>query len=213
MLRLLNQRLDALAVPLDPGFGFDLIRLEACLAEKTHAAEASFDTERECTLQVNFLLDRLSARFGEQRVQRFCGSGHPYSRSPKRGSAGPGTRFPWRLDAQAPCQRSAPQTPAPSGKAGRNQGELCYSARRIAKIFHWRQCKYDVARTEGPERIVLEWWKENPHDRLIPSREQKKRVKLGPCAKAKFAKSGLFPGRNAPGPAILDLSRQPVPTE
>ena len=39
MLRLLRQRLDALADPLDPGFGFDLIRLEACLAEKTHAVD------------------------------------------------------------------------------------------------------------------------------------------------------------------------------
>lgn len=71
MLRLLNQRLDALADPLDPGFGFDLIRLEACLAEKTHAAETSFDTQENTRWQINFLLDRLSARFGEQRVQRF----------------------------------------------------------------------------------------------------------------------------------------------
>ena len=46
MLRLLDQKLDALADPLDPGFGFDLIRLEALLAEETKPATISFDTTR-----------------------------------------------------------------------------------------------------------------------------------------------------------------------
>jgi protein ImuB len=179
MLRLLNQRLDALADPLDPGFGFDLIRLEACLAEKTHAAETSFDTEENARWQVNFLLDRLSARFGEQRVQRFVAQDthipeaqsvavpaqerdFPGAWTRKRHANDPPLR-PLRL-LERPEEIKASFVIAPDGSP---------------KIFHWRQCKYDVARTEGPERIVLEWWKENPHDRLIPSREQKKRVKLG----------------------------------
>src|SRR6185437_6132159 len=34
LLRLLDEKLDALADPLDPGFGFDLVRLEARLVEK-----------------------------------------------------------------------------------------------------------------------------------------------------------------------------------
>ena len=42
MLRLLRQKLDALADPLDPGFGFDLIRLEALLAEETRPGTISF---------------------------------------------------------------------------------------------------------------------------------------------------------------------------
>ncbi len=71
MLRLLNQRLDALADPLDPGFGFDLIRLEARIAEETHPTEASFDADENARRQIAFLADRLCARFGEHRVQRF----------------------------------------------------------------------------------------------------------------------------------------------
>ena len=72
MLRLLNQKLDALADPLDPGFGFDLIRLEASLAEETKSATVSFDAHENARRQVLFLIDRLSARFGESRVLRFA---------------------------------------------------------------------------------------------------------------------------------------------
>ena len=71
MLRLLRQKLDALADPLDPGFGFDLIRLEALLAEETRPATISFDADENARRQIAFLIDRLSARFGEHRVQRF----------------------------------------------------------------------------------------------------------------------------------------------
>jgi len=42
------------------------------------------------------------------------------------------------------------------------------------KFFHWRQCRHDVVRAEGPERIALEWWKENPHRRLVPAAAQEK---------------------------------------
>ena len=38
--RLFREKLDALADPLDPGFGFDLIRLEALLAEWTGINES-----------------------------------------------------------------------------------------------------------------------------------------------------------------------------
>ena len=71
MLRLLHEKLDALADPLDPGFGFDLIRLEALLAEETKPATISFDADENARRQIAFLIDRLSARFGEHRVQRF----------------------------------------------------------------------------------------------------------------------------------------------
>ena len=71
LLRLLDEKLDALADPLDPGFGFDLIRLEARLVEKTQSSAVSFDSDENAKAQIAFLIDRLSARFGEHRVQRF----------------------------------------------------------------------------------------------------------------------------------------------
>ena len=179
MLRLLNQRLDALADPLDPGFGFDLIRLEACLAEKTHAAEVSFDTEENARWQINFLLDRLAARFGEQRVQRFVaqdthipeaqGVAVPAQErdftgawTRKRQANDPPLR-PLRL-LERPEEIHAMAASVPDGAPGR---------------FRWRKAQFDVARAEGPERIALEWWQERLRDRIDPNSEQKRRQKLG----------------------------------
>src|SRR6185503_11157128 len=52
MLKLLQQKLEALADPLDPGFGFDLIRLEASIAEKTQTGVLSFDEDENCRRQI-----------------------------------------------------------------------------------------------------------------------------------------------------------------
>jgi protein ImuB len=179
MLRLLHQRLDALADPLDPGFGFDLIRLEASLAEKTHIAEASLDADENARWQVNFLLDRLSARFGEQRVQRFV----PQD-----------THIPEAQSVAIPaqerdftgiwmCRRQANDPPLrPLRLLGRPEeidGVWATIPDGPPVRFRWRKAQFDVARSEGPERIALEWWKELLHERLLPDREQRRREKLG----------------------------------
>jgi protein ImuB len=183
MVRLLNQRLDALADPLDPGFGFDLIRLEASLAEKTHAAESSFDADENARWQIAFLLDRLSARFGEHRVQRFVpqdthipeaqGVAVPAQDRDfdggwmrKRRDIDPPLR-PLRL-LQKPEEIHSVMASVPDGPPAR---------------FQWRQCRHDVVRAEGPERIALEWWKENLRQRLVLNGEQKRKIKLGVAAK------------------------------
>ena len=161
MLRLLRQKLDALADPLDPGFGFDLIRLEALLAEETKPATISFDSDENARRQVRFLTDRLSIKFGEHRVQRFvpqdthipeaagaavpaqddefAGHGWLLKRRP-----GDPPRRPLRL-LQKPEEIEAGLPLAPDGPP---------------KYFRWRQCRHDIARAEGPERIAMEWWKQ-----------------------------------------------------
>jgi protein ImuB len=179
MLRLLNQRLDALADPLDPGFGFDLIRLEASLAEKSHARETSFDANENARRQIAFLVDRLSARFGEHRMQRFVAQDthipeaqavaipaqerdfdSPWIR--KRQDQDPPLR-PWRM-LERPEEIHFVAAEVPDGPPAR---------------FQWRQCRHEVVRAEGPERIALEWWRERPHERLMRGSEQRRREKLG----------------------------------
>jgi protein ImuB len=163
MVRLLSQRLDALADPLDAGFGFDLIRLEACLAEKTHAAEASFDANENARWHIAYLLDRLCARFGEHRVQRFVPQNThiPEAQSvaiPAQDRDFEGTWTAKRRDIDPPLRPlrmlekpeeiNVPVSETPEGAPMR---------------FHWRRATFDVARAEGPERIAMEWWrKENP---------------------------------------------------
>ena len=160
MLRLLRQRLDALADPLDPGFGFDLIRLEALLAEETKPATISFDSNENARRQIGFLVDRLSARFGDTRVQRFVPQDTyipeaesvavpaqdsdfgPQNWALKRLPGDP-PRRPLRL-LEKPEEIKADFPVAPDG---------------APKFFTWRQCRHEVARAEGPERIALEWWR------------------------------------------------------
>jgi protein ImuB len=160
MLRLLRQRLDALADPLDAGFGFDLIRLEALVAEETRPATISFDSNENGRRQIGFLVDRLSARFGEHRVQRFVAQDthipeaaaaavpaqdHDFDQqnwSLKRLSSDP-PRRPLRL-LEKPEEISVPLSEVPDGPPLR---------------FGWRRAQFQVARAEGPERIAMEWWR------------------------------------------------------
>ncbi|HEX4636416.1 MAG TPA: DUF6504 family protein [Rhizomicrobium sp.] len=162
MLLLLRQKLDALADPLDPGFGFDLIRLEALLAEETRSATVSFDSGENARRQIRFLSDRLSVKFGEHRVQRFvpqnthipemasvavpaqdedfAGQDWGLKRRP-----GDPPRRPLRL-LQKPEEISSVLASVPDGPPSR---------------FRWRQCLHEVARAEGPERIAMEWWRKS----------------------------------------------------
>jgi len=163
MLRLLNERLDALADPLDPGFGFDVIRLEASLTEKNQIVTASFDDNENRRWQIAFLVDRLAARFGEHRVQRFVAQDTHIPEA--QGVAVPaqerdfnGAWVRRRKDHDPPLRPlrllekpeaiNVPATGVPEDAPRR---------------FRWRRAQFDVARVEGPERIAMEWWKkENP---------------------------------------------------
>jgi protein ImuB len=158
MLRLLHQKLDALADPLDPGFGFDLIRLEAVLADETRPVTISFDANENARAQITFLIDRLAVRFGEQRVQRFvpqdthipeaAGVAIPAQERDfdgawqrKRAADDP-PRRPLRLLAK-PEEISHVVANTPDGAPAR---------------FSWRSARFTVSRAEGPERIAMQWW-------------------------------------------------------
>lgn len=163
MLRLLNERLDALADPLDPGFGFDVIRLEASLTEKNQTVTASFDDNENSRWQIAFLVDRLSARFGEHRVQRFVAQD---------------THIPEAQGVAVPAQdrdfagtwilrRKENDPPLRPLRLLEKPEEIRVPATGVPedapKRFHWRRAKFDVTRVEGPERIAMEWWrKEKP---------------------------------------------------
>lgn len=160
MLRLLLQKLDALADPLDPGFGFDVIRLEALLAEETKPATISFDSSENERRQILFLIDRLSARFGGHRVQRFAPQD---THIPEAASVAVPAQDRDFLAQSWSLKRQADDPP-------RRPLRLLEKAEEIAaglplapdgppKFFRWRKCQFDVARAEGPERIAMEWWR------------------------------------------------------
>ena len=159
MLRLLNERLDALADPLDPGFGFDVIRLEASLTEKSQIVTTSLDDDENSRWQIAFLVDRLAARFGEHRVQRFVAQD---------------THIPEAQSVTVPAQerdfdgawvrrRKENDPPLRPLRLLEKPEEIRVPATGVPedapKRFRWRRAQFDVARVEGPERIAMEWWK------------------------------------------------------
>ena len=159
MLRLLRQKLDVLADPLDPGFGFDVVRLEALLAEETNPATISFDANENARRQIAFLVDRLSVRFGEHRVQHFV----PQD-----------THIPEAAAAAVPAQDhdfaggTWPLKRRP-GDPPRRPLRLLEKPEEVSAIasvpdgppmrFRWRRAQFEVTRAEGPERIAMDWWR------------------------------------------------------
>lgn len=157
LMRLIRERIDALADPLDPGFGYDLIRLEVPLAEELANVQVGLETKVDADAETAALIDRLSVRLGAGRVRQFhmrqshiperaaleraAQSGAPKADWPKPEPGEPAMR-PFRLF----------ETPQPiEVTAGFPEGE--------PRSFRWRRQVHRVALAEGPERIAPEWWR------------------------------------------------------
>lgn len=165
ILRLLAEKIDALADPLDPGFGFDLIRLAAPRAEPLAHLQPDLDGAAVEEDEAADLIDRLVARFGAERVSRLAPvDTHVPERSAREVSAlagEPAGEWPAQAPGEPPLRPLRlfdPPQPVeaiaelPDGPPAR---------------FRWRRVVHDVARAEGPERIAPEWWR----DRDAPTRD------------------------------------------
>ena len=170
MMRLLEQKLDSpdhrLCDPLDPGFGFDLIRLEAVLAEKTSPEKASLDAGENAARQIAFLIDRLSARFGTQRIQRFLAQDTHIPEA--QGVAMPAQSQAF-MGAEWKARRSEHDPPLRPLRLLERPEEISSVLAAVPDgpptRFSWRRCQHQVARAEGPERIAMEWWKKQKEPR------------------------------------------------
>jgi protein ImuB len=160
VLRLLREKLDALTDPLDPGFGFDVIRLEAMLTERAVAAQSGLDSHEYAAREIDHLVDQLAARHGEARVLRFV----PQD-----------THVPEYRCAPVPAQDK--DFPPEPWAARRGPGDPPLRPLRLfekpeeitaiaglpddpPKQFRWRRARFEVARAEGPERIAMHWWRQ-----------------------------------------------------
>ncbi|SEG78060.1 Y-family DNA polymerase [Bosea lathyri] len=159
ILRLYRERLDTVADPLDPGFGFDAVRLAVPVCEPLNTHQPSLDGRAVEDEAVADLVDRLVARFGRDRVLRFVAQdSHDPLRAAKAISAAAklssGTAWP------APAPDEPPTRPL-------QLFEPPQPVEAIAEVpdgppirFRWRRLLHDVARAEGPERIAPEWWRD-----------------------------------------------------
>jgi len=157
LLRLYRERIETLADPLDPGFGFDAIRLAVPLCEPLGTPQHSLDGRAVEEEAVADLVDRLVTRFGRDRVLRFApqDTHHP-------------VRAAKALSAAAPLPEAAWPEPEPEEPPARplQLFEPPQPVEAVAEVpdgppirFRWRRLTHDVARAEGPERIAPEWWR------------------------------------------------------
>ena len=154
--RLFAERLQTLADPLDPGFGFDAVRLAVPVAEPLGLLQPELDGSALVADAVADLVDRLVVRLGSNRVQRFV---------PRD------THDPVRAARLVPAQAArvvkgewlTPETaPRPILLYDRP-----HPIETIAEVpdgppirFRWRRVVHHVTRAEGPERIAPEWWRQ-----------------------------------------------------
>lgn len=155
LVRLMSGKLEG----IDPGFGFDLMTLEALRVEPLALHQDQLDGAREAQADVAALLDRLTAKLGPQKVtwSAWCQSHVP-------------ERVEGRADALAA------EVSAPPEVLRERPLRLLDPAEEVAVLyavpegpparFRWRRVAFLTARFEGPERIAPEWWRDRPGTRL-----------------------------------------------
>lgn len=155
VLRLFDERIETLADPLDPGFGYDLMRLDIDQAEPLAEAQPGLAAAGDTGPAMAQLTDRLAVRLGSARVRRLAaGDSH----------------IPECAGFSVPTLHPAPAValPVPSGEPPLRPVRLMEPPQTIEVIaevpdgpprrFRWRQEIHDITAYEGPERISAEWW-------------------------------------------------------
>ncbi len=166
IMRLFRERIDSLSDPIDPGFGFDMVRLAVPRAEPLAASQLALEGGKaKESADVAALIDALTTRAGRNRILRLM----PVD-----------THIPEQAQLALPAiENHAPvawitepgpraHDPAPSDPPTRPI-HLFDPPQRIDVMsqvpdgpphqFRWRRALHEVTRFEGPERIAPEWWK------------------------------------------------------
>jgi protein ImuB len=167
IVRLFADRLAAIGDDCDPGFGFDMVRLAALVAERSEpvqtALASGFGQGGSGGMDGEFshLIDRLGARFGLSRVTclveqdthipEFAVAAVP-AHAARLSSPAPRLRGEGRGEGLSPQARTRGEGPSPDAIAQVPDGPPVR--------FRWRRVLHEVAAAEGPERITMGWWRD-----------------------------------------------------
>jgi protein ImuB len=156
--RLFRERMATEGEALDPGFGFDHLRLEVSSSDPLSAEQTTFDQRPSRSKALGDLTDRLAARLGDDAVMRIETVD---SHLPERATR-------WRPTSQVTQVRSD-KTPHTAGPTPIRPLRIFDPPQPIEVIalapdspparFRWRRVDHRVVSAEGPERIEGEWWR------------------------------------------------------
>ncbi|MBA3054284.1 MAG: DNA polymerase Y family protein, partial [Sphingomonadales bacterium] len=156
VIRLLRERIETLADPIDPGFGFDAITLAVPHAEPLAARQVGLESGTdESEDSVAALIDRLGVRLGREQIYRLA----PQNR-----------HLPEVAQRMAPASGKAPAAFPPRAPDGVQRPLYLLDPPQPIEViagvpdgppqrFRWRRAVHDVRLAEGPERIAAEWWR------------------------------------------------------
>ena len=174
--KLFEERLAVLGDACDPGFGYDTVRLSALATERTDPAQTGLGGDDHAE-ELDHLIDRLGARFGLRRVTRHRAAGHAHS-----GICGGGRAGAW---GEGDIIRAASLT---QDSLGALRPVRLFSKPQPISVVHqvpdgplsrfrwvkegdewpdlWKQDWQKIAAFEGPERIAMEWWRNDRGEKL-----------------------------------------------
>ncbi|MES2496674.1 MAG: DNA polymerase Y family protein [Pseudomonadota bacterium] len=194
VMRLFDERLEALADPVDPGFGFDLVRLSIPMFEPLAPLQLPLEGGALAEGELAQLIDRLSTRLGRNRVRRLAPRD---SHVPEQAvflfpaiEAGPAEDWPAPEAGEPPLRPTHLFDPPQPIEvvAGVPDGP--------PQRFRWRRELHEVTLAEGPERIGALWWRRTDNAGL--SRDYY-RVEDGKGRRFWLFRLGLY-GRDAKSP-------------
>jgi protein ImuB len=157
VMRLFAERMEALRDPLDPGFGFDMMRLAVPRLEALAATQLKLEGGEVRAAAMTDLVDRLATRLGRSGVRKFVAAD---------------THIPEQAQLALPAIDAPPALPWPAPDPGEPPLRPFYLfdppqvIEVIAEVpdgpphrFRWRRATHAIRRYEGPERIASEWWR------------------------------------------------------
>jgi len=171
LMRLIDLKLEKLAAAEDAGFGFEAVGLAVTRAERTAERQdeliAGDDAgATDCAERCAMLVDKLQQRLGPHNVRGFAPvASHLPERAEVLGPIATETTEAW----PQPEQKSRPLLILPRAEPTE---VIALIPDGPPRRFCWRGVTYEVAGSEGPERIASEWWRQsNGHRSPGPTRD------------------------------------------
>jgi len=144
---------------INPGYGFDLITLDAGMVEPLAMVQTRLDGTAAQDVYLPQLIDRLAARFGAKAVQHpMLQASHIPERAERLGGVlGDAGQNLMEMTKERPVRLLTPA----------EEIRVLYAVPEGPPAqFIWRRQTHRVTRYEGPERIAPEWWRDRPGTRL-----------------------------------------------
>ncbi len=195
LIRLLfREKLSATSESLDPGYGFDLLRLSVLTAQPFAEVQSDLMKEGDEEVQsIALLADRVEARLGRQVMV------HPVEVA---------SHIPERAIAYAPgaANKTEVEDTKPASTFSRplrllRQPEPVDVTAEVPEgppaHFRWRRMHHRIVRAEGPERLTPEWW----YDETGETRDYF-RVEDGEGHRYWLFRQGLYEGEPRLGPLM-----------